>query len=308
MTTIKSLLTSHSAPFGVVFAQTQRPEPEQDEVLIRNKAISINYGETRRASNKTEAEGIILGWDTAGIVEAVGSKVKNVKAGDRVISRNLTGGWSEYRVAHADDVAILPETVSFVEAATLPTAAVTPYLVFQRFGALLGKRVLITGASGGVGRFAIQLAKLGGATVVASVGSDKYIDELKALGADEVVIGAQNVTERVDRVLESVGGEELFNAFQALKDGGLLQTIGGASGLPTTFPSGTLLGDRTRTIIPHRSTDHRYAKPLSELLKLVEQGKLDLGIKWTGDWSRYDEAAELLLGRKLAGKAVLEVA
>lgn len=305
---IQALLTSQAAPFGVAFAQIDRPAPEQDEVLVRNKAISINYGETRRASNKKDPEGLLLGWDTAGIVEDVGARVTNVKPGDRVVSRNVLGGWAQYRVAHAQDVAIIPETVSFGEASTLPTAAVTAYLVFQRFGALLGKRVLITGASGGVGRFAIQLAKLGGATVVGSVGSDRYVDELKALGADEIVIGAQNVTGRVDRVLESVGGEELFNAFQALDDGGLLQTIGGASGLPTTFPAGSLLGDRTRTIIPHRSTEHRYARPLAELLQLVAARKIDLGIKWTGDWSQYDEAAELLLNRKLAGKAVLEVA
>lgn len=305
---IKALLTSQSAPFGVKFGEIERPAPEHDQVLVRNKAISINFGETRRANTKRDPEGLLLGWDTAGVVEAIGMRVKNVKPGDRVVARAVVGGWAEYRLAHAEDVAIIPEKVSFGDAATLPTAAVTAYLVFQRFGALLGKRVLITGASGGVGRFAIQLAKLGGATVVASVGSDKYIAELKALGADEIVIGAQNVTDRVDRVLESVGGEELFHAFEALGDGGLLQTIGAASGLPTTFPGGSLLGDRTRTIIPHRSTEHRYAKPLAELLKLVEAGKLDLGVKWTGDWSRYDEAAELLLNRKLAGKAVLEVA
>jgi len=305
---IKALLSTQAADFGVTFGRIDRPEPEQDQVLIRNQAISINYGETRRAANRREPDGIVLGWDTAGLVEAVGARVTDVKPGDRVVARNVLGGWAELRVAHAQDVAVIPDGVSFAEAATLPTAAVTPYLVFQRFGALLGKRVLVTGASGGVGRFAIQLAKRGGAHVVASVGSDAHIDDLKALGADEVVIGAKNVVGHVDRVLESVGGEELFHAFQALGDGGLLQTIGSASGLSTTFPPGSLLGDRTRTIIPHRSTEHRYARPLAELLALVKARQLDVGIKWTGDWSHYREAAELLLSRKLAGKAVLEIA
>jgi len=304
---IPALITNSAAEFGVSFGEIETPEIDRDEVLVRNKAISLNFGETRRAKNNVEPDGVVLGWDTAGVIAAVGADVTGFSVGDRVVSRNVTGGWALERAAHREDVALLPESVSFAEASTLPTAAVTAYLVLQRFGTLLGKRILVTGASGGVGRFAIQLARLGGATVVASVGGTDHIEELTALGAHEVVVGAQNVGERVDGVLESVGGEELFHAFEALGQGGLLQTIGGASGLPTTFPPQSLLGDRTRTIIPHRSTEHRVARPLSDLLALVADGRLELGIKWTGPWQQYDEAASRLLGRRLAGKAVLEV-
>jgi NADPH2:quinone reductase len=304
---IPALITNSTAEFGIVFGEIDRPQPDRDEVLIRNRAISLNFGETRRAKNHVEPDGVVLGWDTAGVIAAVGTNVTEFAVGDRVVSRNVTGGWAVERTAHRDDVAVLPDSVSFTDASTLPTAAVTAYLVLQRFGTLLGKRILITGASGGVGRFAIQLARLGGATVVASVGSTEHIDELTALGAHEVVVGAQNVTARVDGVLESVGGDELFNAFEALGNGGLLQTIGGASGLPTTFPPQSLLGDRTRTIVPHRSTEHRVARPLTNLLTLVAEGRLELGIKWTGPWQDYNEAAARLLGRRLAGKAVLEV-
>jgi len=305
---IQALLTDPAAEFGVTLGQIDDLVVGRDQVLVDNVAISLNYGETRRAKNKTEPAGTVLGWDTAGVVAAVGEEVSNVKPGDRVVTRNVTAGWAQQRLAHFDDVAIIPESVSFAQASTLPTAAVTAYLVLQRFGTLLGKRILVTGASGGVGRFAIQLAKLGGAQVVGSVGSDRYIDELVALGADEVVIGAQNASGHIDGVLESVGGEELFAAFSVLGDGGLLQTIGAASGQPTTFPGGSLLGSRTRTIVPHRSTEHRVARPLADLLELVAADRLDLGIKWTGSWGRFDEAADLLLGRRLAGKAVLEVA
>ncbi|MFN8640071.1 MAG: zinc-binding dehydrogenase, partial [Dehalococcoidia bacterium] len=170
-------------------------------------------------------------------------------------------------------------------------------------GALLGRRVLVTGASGGVGRFAVQLAALGGAHVIASVGSVARGEGLAALGADEVVVGLEGVAAPLHVVIDNVGGPQLAAAWRLLGEGGVIQCIGTTSQQEASFPSlvGMKRSIEAFTKGPHAREDMEY------LLRLVRAGKLEVDIGWRGSWSRIAEAAGALFGRQVAGKAVLDV-
>lgn len=225
--------------------------------------------------------------------------------GDRVVTRGRLGGWAERRAVDVDNVAVVPEGVDLAAAAALPVAASTALGALQASGPTLGRRVLITGAAGGVGRFAVQLAALGGAYVIASVGSESRGEGLLELGADEVVVELKEITEPVDIVLDGVGGAQLVEAFGLLTPGGILQSYGWISDEPAVFPPYSTVGPG-RTLSSF-SLPAASGAILTTLLALVAAGKLKVEIGWRGPWERYDEAIDALLGRRVNGKAVLDV-
>jgi NADPH:quinone reductase-like Zn-dependent oxidoreductase len=166
---------------------------------------------------------------------------------------------------------------------------------------------LITGASGGVGRYAVQLAHHAGAYVIAVVGSEARGRGLAELGADEIVVGLEPVTSPVYAVLDNVGGQQLVRAFQLLEPGGLVQAIGAASREPSTFPPYAFVGP-DRSIMGFMMLQHGpVGEDLQYLVGLLAGGMLDPQIDWRGSWDRAAEAEQLLLARKIAGKAVLDI-
>jgi NADPH:quinone reductase-like Zn-dependent oxidoreductase len=206
-----------------------------------------------------------------------------------------------------NSLAVLPDNVDVGAAATLPVAGVSALRALRACGPLLGKRVLITGASGGVGRYAVQLAHQAGAHVIAVVGSEARGKGLKELGADEVVVGLDPVQAPVHAVLDNVGGPQLVRAFQLLAPGGLVQAIGAASREPSTFPPYGFVGP-DRGIVGFMMLQHGpLGDDLQYLVGLLAGGKLDPQIDWRGSWERAAEAEQLLLARKIAGKAVLDI-
>jgi NADPH2:quinone reductase len=246
-------------------------------------------------------EGHVPGWDAAGtIVETDGG---GPPVGSRVVSQAAEGGWAERRVANAADVAVLPDEVSFAQAAALPVAGVTALRALRAAGAIVGRRVLVTGASGGVGRFAVQLARRAGAHVVAVAGSSERAAGLSEIGADEIAFGIDVTLAPVHAVIETVGGSTLVGAFGLLEPGGVLVSIGSASGEPSVFPPYSTVGP-LRTLMsftmgPAVGTDLTY------LAGLVAAGELDPQIGWQGHWSQAGEAAEAVLSRRVRGKAIL---
>ncbi|MCT7356709.1 zinc-binding dehydrogenase, partial [Streptomyces sp. 15-116A] len=169
-----------------------------------------------------------------------------------------------------------------------------------------GKRVLITGASGGVGRFAVQLAARAGARVIASVGSEARGAGLAELGADEVVIGLRGIDGPVDIVIDGVGGPQLVEAWRLLAPGGSLQSVGWTSGEPAVLPPYATVGPAkslTSFVI-----EGNAGADLATLAELAAEGALTVELGWQGSWERFDEAAQALRGRRVPGKAVLEVA
>jgi NADPH:quinone reductase-like Zn-dependent oxidoreductase len=185
---------------------------------------------------------------------------------------------------------------------------VTALRGLRRLGSVMGRRVLITGASGGVGRFAVQLAARAGAHVVAAVGSPERGEDLAQLGATEVVVGVREVAEPVHAALDNVGGQVLADVLALLKPGGRVLSVGMASLEPTTidFEEARMRAGGIR--IEAFVVGQRFGADLPYLVSLLEAGELDPQIGWRGSWDRVGEAAAALIGRRVRGKAVLEVA
>ncbi|WP_060941538.1 zinc-binding dehydrogenase, partial [Mycolicibacterium vaccae] len=217
------------------------------------------------------------------------------------------GGWARQRVAATGNLAVLPESVDFAAAAALPVAGVTALQAIRELGPVVGRRVLITGASGGVGRFAVQLAARAGAHVVAAVGSPARGAGLRELGADEVVVGLDDVTEPLFGVLDNVGGPLLAQAFSLLGDGGSLLSIGMASGQPTTIDFEAERRRYTRKQLAPFNVRFPLDADMRYLVQLLADGGLDPQIGLRDSWDNVTAAAEALLNRKVAGKAVLDV-
>jgi NADPH:quinone reductase-like Zn-dependent oxidoreductase len=180
-------------------------------------------------------------------------------------------------------------------------------------GQLLGRRVMITGASGGVGRYAVQLAARAGAEVVAISGNPAQEHSLRTLGAHEVHADPAKVDRPVFAVLDNVGGQQLVDAFAALQAGGVLVSVGRSAEADAVLPPEALTPtqgrhDRSiRTFFLFADPTTDFSADLTWLATEVAAGRLDPGISWRGPWTRYDEAAQALLDRRLHGKAVLDI-
>ena len=206
-----------------------------------------------------------------------------------------------------ENLAVLPDSVDFGAAAALPAAGVTALQAVRALGPVLGRRVLITGASGGVGRFAVQLAARAGAHVIAAVGSAARGSGLTSLGAAEVVVGLAQVTDPVFGVLDNVGGQMLAEALALVAEGGSLQSVGMASNMPSTinFEQERRTGVRKR--LEPFTVRTPFGPDLHDLVTLLAAGELDPQIGLRGSWEDMSAAAEALLDRRVAGKAVLDV-
>ncbi len=303
---MQALVYDPGQPAGLRLAEVTEPAPTSDQALVEVRAISLNFGELSYRTGLARP-GRVHGWDAAGVVIAAAEDGSGPAPGTPVVTFGWDGAWARRRAVSTAEMAVLPAALDPGTAAALPVAGATALRAVRRLGSMLGHRVLITGASGGVGRFAVQLAARAGADVVASVGSPVRGEGLGRLGATEIVIGPANVTGPVHGVLDNVGGTQLAEAFALLEPGGVALSIGKASGQSTTIDF-----ERER----HRSGDRRIepfvmgsglAEDLGYLVRLLDRGELDPQIGWRGPWERAPEAAEALLSRRVAGKAVLDI-
>jgi len=208
-------------------------------------------------------------------------------------------------------MAELPDEVSFTAAATLPVAGLTALRTLRVGGLLLGKRVLITGAAGGVGRFAIQLAAQAGAQVAAVVGRTERQAGLAHLGAHQVVVGLENLGGAFDLILESSGGASLGAAFKLVAPGGTIVAFGNSAREATTFMVNDfyLKGGASvyGFILFHEVARDPGGRDLGYLASLLAAGRLDPQVALEGDWREPGPALEALRERRLPGKAVLHL-
>jgi NADPH:quinone reductase-like Zn-dependent oxidoreductase len=248
----------------------------------------------------------VPGFDAAGVVISAAGDGSGPPAGTRVVTFGYSGGWAELRAADTAEVAVVPDELDLGLAAAIPAAGVTALRALRRLGPLAGRRVLITGASGGVGRFAVQLAARAGAHVIASVGSPERGDGLAGLGAAEVVAGLAGVTQPVYGALDQVGGRVLADVYALLEPGGCVQSVGMASLEPTSinFERARMRGGgRIEAFV----VGPGLGRDLSFLVGLVAAGELDPQVGWRGPWEKAADAAAALLGRQVRGEAVVEV-
>ncbi|WP_441957116.1 zinc-binding dehydrogenase [Mycolicibacterium houstonense] len=304
---MRAIVYDPHAPANLRFDDVAEPALGESQALIDVHAIALNFGELHFI-DAMRRPGEIPGWDSAGVVTAAAADGSGPPVGTRVVGFSGEAGWAERRAVSTDNLAELPEFVEFDEAAALPVAGVTALQALRALGPVVGQRVLITGASGGVGRYAVQLAARAGAHVIAAVGSPARGEGLEELGAAEVVVGLNTVTEPVFGVLDNVGGKLLAEAFSLVSDGGSVQSIGMASNEPTTinFEAERRLGNRKR--LEPFTVRAPFQADLDYLLTLLADGELDPQIGLRDTWDNISAAAAALLGRKVAGKAVLRVA
>jgi NADPH2:quinone reductase len=300
---MRALVADPSAPVAVRLTEIAEPVAAGDDVLVEVRQAALNYGDLNDARSGRVPPGAVLGSDLAGVVLRPGRS--GPPPGTRVVAL-ASGAFAEQVIVDIGSLAAIPAAVDLAQAAALPVAGVAALRALRAGGAVPGRRVLITGASGGVGRFAVRLASIAGAHVIASVGRPGRGAGLTKLGADEVVIDLDGIDAAVDLVLDNVGGPQLVAAWQLLAPGGNLQSIGWTSGEPAVFPPYSTIG-------PPKSltsflNEGPVAADLADLLRLVESGALPVEIGWRGPLERFTDAADALCGRRVNGKAVLDVA
>ena len=236
--TMKAIVIhEYGGPEVLKYEDVPRPEPKDDQILVRVIAAGVNpVDEAGRSERSAKFFGITLpfipGYDIAGIVEKTGRKITKFKTGDSVyayLSLTDGGGYAEYAVATEVEAAPKPKSISFVEAAGVPVVALTAWQALIDTAKLsAGQTVLIHGGSGGVGTFAIQIAKARGAKVIATASTANQ-DLLKQLGADVAIdytkAKFEDVAKNVDVVLDSVGKDTLARSYGVVKKGGFIVTL-----------------------------------------------------------------------------------
>jgi NADPH:quinone reductase-like Zn-dependent oxidoreductase len=296
-----ALAVTRGAPGGVALREVPEPVPAPDQVVIEVAHSSLNSGEVHFARSDAAAVDSVPGWDSAGIVIAEAADGSGPPAGTRVTGFGLSGGWGRRRAVSVSELAVVPDEVDLATAAALPVSGITALRALRRCGSVLGRRVLVTGAAGGVGRLAVRLAVLSGAIVIASSTRPEGLD---VLGAHEIVTDLDGI-EPVDVVLENVGSQLLVAAWQALAPGGIIQSIGWTRYEPAVFPH--FIADGEPRSVHSFKPGRDFGPDLAFLLGLLASNRLSVQVGWRGSWGRFAEAADALLDRRIPGKAVLDI-
>jgi NADPH:quinone reductase len=310
---MRAVLVDPSAPGHLAVAEAPDPVPLSNQALVRVQAISLNLGEVRRA-RRSEA-GVHLGWDLAGTVIAEAADGSGPPVGSRIVGLVKTGSWAELAAVDTRMMAVLPEQVSFAQAAALPVAGLTALYALEQGGQLLGRRVLVTGASGGVGLYGVQLAKLSGATVTALIRRETHRNLVREAGADNVVVGDRATGAAAHGpyhcILDSVGGAVLSDCLHLVRKGGVLVNYGVSAGEQATIDVADFFRiGRTRYYGLYLFTEfgRRSAEDgLGVLAGLVASGRLKVTINAEGSLAELGTLAERLYNREIAGKAVIHV-
>ncbi|MEH1900174.1 zinc-binding dehydrogenase [Nostoc sp.] len=313
MSKIRAVIVDPNVVGRLALSEVTAPTPAPDEALVRVAAISLNRGEVKR-STSAEA-GWQPGWDLAGVVETPAADGSGPPQGTRVVGLRRAGAWAELVSVATNALAEVPSSVSFAQAATLPVAGLTAYHAVLKGGSLLGRPVLVTGASGGVGYFAIQLARLSGAHVVAYIRQAGYETLVREAGAQSVVIGEDlspaNEYGPYDLIIESVGGKTLGVALGLLAQDGKTVLYGVSGGSEVTFNAAQFFGTGGVSLYGLRLFDElrleSAAVGLKRLLSLVEAGQLRPHIDLEASWTQIADVAQKLLDRRFPGKAVLHI-
>jgi 2-desacetyl-2-hydroxyethyl bacteriochlorophyllide A dehydrogenase len=338
------LFRSHGGPDKLSYEDLPAPTIGSEDVLVRVKACALNHLDIWiRQGNPAYPMPLphVTGSDVAGVVEQVGNRVEGVVVGQRVfVSPGIScwkceqclagrdnmcrsysllgamthGGYAEYVKVPFRNVLPIPENLSFEQAAAFPLVSVTAsHMLFALAGLQHGETVLIMGAGGGVGSMAVQMAKLTGARVIATVGADDKIPKAVILGADAVIHhGREKVSERVklltegrgvDVVIEHIGPEVWDSSLESLAKGGRLITCGATTGGDVKL--------NLRYVFSRQLTiKGSYMGTRAELVKAAElmgQGRLISVIDRTFPLQEARAAQELMLSRKFFGKIVLAV-
>ena len=311
---MKAVITNANVRGCLEISNVPEPTADSHEAIIKVSSFSLNRGELRRA--QTSEDGKQIGWDLVGAVETSARDGSGPSKGDRVVgfSRRMDG-WAELVALPTNDFAVIPDSVSDQDAATLPVAGLTALYALERCERILGNRILITGATGGVGYFACQLAILMGGVVVAQLRRAQHKELVRELGIADVIVSTdgrefQN-QGKFRSIIDGVGGAILASLIAQLEPGGraILYGVSAGSETPLAIRDLMFTGDgRIEGFHLYRESEVEPArKGLLRLLGLVQQGKLVTHVPVKAGWSDIGDIAERLSGRDFPGKAVLDI-
>jgi NADPH:quinone reductase len=312
---VRAVVVDAVAPEKLAIKPVELRDPDRDEVAVRVTAISLNRGETRRALQQAEL-GWRPGWDFAGVVETAAADGSGPRRGTRVVGILPSGAWAERVNCRTHAVAALPDAVADAEAATLPVAGLTALHALRQGGLLLGRKVLVDGASGGVGHLACQLALAAGAQVWGHVRREEYRAAVAEWCGERVVLGRELAAAKPHGpfwlILDSLGGSALGAALGMLQPGGTCVTFGVSEAAQTTFESRDFFGTGGvrlygLTLFHELMSVERAGIGLALLADLVAAKKLRPQIAVEARWSEIGTVARRLLDREFTGKAVLHV-
>ena len=308
--TMKAIVVhEYGGPEVLKYEDAPRPEPKENEALVRVIAAGVNPVDALIRSGKYAkffgtTLPLIPGYDIAGIVERTGAKITKLKAGDSIYAYVLWGGgYAEYAVATEGEATAKPKSLNYIEAAAVPLAALTAWQALidaAKLGA--GQTVLIHGGSGGVGSMAIQIAKARGAKVIATASTPNQ-ELLKQLGADMTVdytkTKFEDVAKDVDVVLDSVGKDTLARSYGVVRKGGIITTLVAEPDQSELDKHG--IRGAAISVKPN-------ASELAEITKLIEEKKITPVVSQVLPLTEAVKAQEQAATRHTRGKIVLKVA
>lgn len=313
--TIRAVVVDPAAPGRLAIKPAELRDPDRDEVVVRVTAISLNRGETRRAVQQAEP-GWRPGWDFAGIVEREAGDGSGPQTGARVVGILPSGAWAERVNCRSHAVAVLPDAVSDAQASTLPVAGLTALHALRQGGLLLGRKVLVDGASGGVGHLACQLALAAGAVVWGHVRREEQRAQVAEWCGGRVIVGRDLGAAKGEGpywlILDSLGGSALSAAMGMLAANGTCVTFGVSEAGSANVESRIFFGTGgTRlyglTLFHELMSVERGGIGLALLAAEIEAGRLKPQIAVEAGWNEVGAIAQRLIDRDFTGKAVLHI-
>ena len=309
-------------PENMKWVEVEVGAPGPGQVLVRNAAVGLNFIDCyHRTGLYPMPLPLTLGSEGAGIVEAVGPKVKDFKVGDRVAYAQPIGAYADLLLRPADRLVKVPAGVDLKVAAAMMLKGMTAqYLIRRTHRVKAGETILVHAAAGGVGQILCQWAKSLGATVIGTVGSEAKVALAKKAGCRHVIVlGQENVPERVKAitkgkgvpvVYDGVGKDTFMTSIDCLAPRGLLASFGNASGavppvnIGILAQKGSLFLTRP-TLINYTSTREELVKAAAELFAVVKSGKVRISINQTYPLAEAAQAHRDLEARKTTGSTVL---
>ncbi|WP_043336696.1 quinone oxidoreductase family protein [Belnapia moabensis] len=313
----------HGGPERLIWEEVPLPDPKPGEVLVRHHAVGLNYIDVyfRTGLYKAPSMPVTVGMEGAGVVEAVGDGVTELKVGDRVAYAGALGAYAEARCAPADRLVKIPDGIDFTQAAAMMLQGMTAqFLVKRTYAVKAGETILVHAAAGGVGSILVQWAKHLGATVIGVVSTPEKAKLITSLGADHALLTSEDIPARVREitggamlpvVYDSVGKDTFTTSLDCLRPFGLMISYGNASGPVTTdlgvlAAKGSLYVTRP-TLNTYTAKRDDLVATANDLFEVVKSGGVKIAVNQTFALKDAAEAHRALESRKTTGSTVFTV-